>query len=75
MKLSQHWFSIGSGVYQSETGARIHIGGAILTSKGDYLSINRMDQNQEMLRCIRICGGNRRRGLMLAAEKIEDGEL
>lgn len=73
MKLKHNWKSLGGGVFESMHGVRIHLGGLIKTSDKKYYSELRSDENKIILECYKICGGNRRRGLMLAAERIREG--
>lgn len=73
MKLAGAWRSLGSGVYESLNKSRIHING-IVGIKGEDHKFEYEFQD-EFYKCLKICGGNRKRALMLAAELMERGEI
>ena len=68
------WYRIGDGVYEHTNGARIHMLLMIRLPRKDggydFLS-SRMSKNaMSIKRCIKINGGNVKRGLMAAATSM-----
>ncbi len=73
MKLAGVWKSLGSGVYESLNKTRIHINGLIGLKDGTKKF--ECDISDEFYQCLKVCGFNRKRALMLAAELMERGEI
>jgi hypothetical protein len=70
MKLKGKWRSLGCGVYQSSDSTRVHVGGLIRQSNG--IIINLLSLSENPFRYIEIMGGNRKRGIMLMSETINN---
>jgi hypothetical protein len=64
------WSHIAGSVWQHKNGTRIHTLGMVWLPDGFHYWINTWPQSVEGWRCVRICGGNMRRGLMLWAQKL-----
>lgn len=72
MKLAGAWKTLGSGVYESANKTRIHINGLIGLKDGT----KKFECDISVFYTyLKICGGNRKRALMLAAELMERGKL
>lgn len=52
------------------TGMRLHTSGLLDLNDGRLLHPNSWPESVKANRCIRICGGNRRRGLMVWALEV-----
>ena len=76
MKLAGVWKSLGSGVYESLNKTRIHTLG-LIKLKGDKRGayLNTRQFSNEYYQCLRICGCNHKRAMMLLAELMERGEV
>lgn len=58
------WVHLGGAVYEHTTGVRVHVGGLMRTPTGDTVVGTLWPESRRMDRCIRMNGGNRRRGVM-----------
>jgi hypothetical protein len=72
VKLKQNWKHLGSSVYESEQGARIHVSGSLIkTSNGEYINTTVMAGfYSKLYDYSRIMGYNKKRGLMLMVERM-----
>ncbi len=72
MKLNGKWKKLSNSIYESSNGTRIHLMGVIRCQKTIFINETHwfnLFYNYEL-----ICGGNRKRALMLMAENISDLE-
>lgn len=60
-----------TSVWDHASGIRLHIIGLVSFADGKSLWVNQWPDSAIADRCIRIAGGNRKRGLMLWALKME----
>ena len=70
------WRHIAGPVYDHETGLRIHVAGIARLHDGTLLSGTMWPEVRLLNKCIRVCGGNRKRGVMvwaLRASKTQGG--
>lgn len=58
------WSKLSNAVYQHQDGTRIHVGGLAVLPTGESVWGNSWPESKIMDRSIRMCGGNRRRGVM-----------
>lgn len=61
------WKKLNECVYEHTSGLRVHTGGTIRKLDGTFISLGNIKQARQAERFIRICGGNKKRGLMLMA--------
>lgn len=59
------WQHVGSSVYDHSSGLRIHVLGMCRLPDGKVIYGETWPESKSLDRCIRICGGNRRRGVMV----------
>ena len=64
------WKQINAAVWQHVSGTRLHVAGLCLI-RGVAHWANMWPESAAADRCIRIAGGNRKRGLMLWASRKE----
>ena len=66
------WKHVGGSVWDhAPTGVRLHVGGALCRFPGlDFVYGMLWPEGRSVNRCIRIAGGNRRRGLMIWALQV-----
>lgn len=64
------WTYKGPCVWDHVSGLRIHVYGLCVVASGYKINGRRWPESQELDRCIRIAGGNRRRGTMIWAMKL-----
>lgn len=62
------WTHVHGAVWDHESGVRLHLLGMIRSADGSFTSANEWPNCRQVNRCVRIAGGNRKRGLMLWAE-------
>lgn len=74
-KLKGDWVYLGSGIFESKYGDRIHSAGMALMASGDKFSLNRLSSLIALSECIRVTGGSKRRGLMLFTELATPSEI
>ena len=76
MRLKTEWRSVGSSVSENIFGDRIHLSGRIgIKSNQSELvksNIDAWEKIKERHFCLRVMGGNNKRGLMLMAERMRD---
>ena len=72
MKLRGKWKRLSGAVFESANGTRIHMLGLIQCQK--QINVESGKHISSFLRSMDICGGNRKRALMLIAENISDLE-
>ena len=61
------WKKLSVCVYEHTSGVRVHTGGTIRKLDGTFISLGNIKQARKAEKFIRICGGNKKRGLMLMA--------
>lgn len=61
------WKHLGGAVYEHSSGARVHTGGLVRLPGPVFYELNTWPASWEMREMIRVCGGNRKRGLMAFA--------
>ena len=61
------WKKLSVCVYEHTSGVRVHTGGTIRKLDGTFISLGNIKQARQAEKFIRICGGNKKRGLMLMA--------
>ena len=57
-------------VFEHVSGIRIHIHGMARLPTGEWIDGGRWPESKSLEHCIRICGGNRRRGVMAWTMKL-----
>lgn len=57
------------GVWDHPSGTRLHLGGCLRLLDGVFIEPFRWPESMSADHCIRIMGGNRKRGLMLWAQR------
>ena len=70
------WYHVGSACWDnSKYDVRVHVGGHCLVKlSGNFISGTVWPESRNLDRCIEICGGNRRRGVMIwAMNLVENG--
>lgn len=67
MKVAGNWKPLGSGVFERQDGARVHMLGIMLRRNGRIVPQDASAQD----RWRRVAGGSTRRGMMLWANSIE----
>lgn len=72
MKLKLNWKALGSGVYESSNGIRIHCGGLMVRTPGkSFISAYEEINRALYWKCWYIMGRNNRRAMMLFAESLQ----
>lgn len=61
------WKHIAGPVYEHTSGIRIHVFGMALLPSGVWINGRTWPEHKALDLCIRICGGTRRRGVMVWA--------
>jgi len=72
MKLKGKWKRLSGAVHESANGTRIHMLGLISCQK--LIDVESAPHLYAFFRFEDICGGNRKRALMLMAENLSDLE-
>ena len=57
-------------VYDHDSGIRVHVLGSVRLNGGRWINGKRWPESRAMYRCIWICGGNRKRGVMAYARAM-----
>lgn len=69
MKLIGNWYPLGSGVYESKNGFRVHVGGQLVRAPDKtFISVFEPCNHTLFYRFFYIMGRNRKRALMAFAE-------
>ena len=74
---SSGWYSVGGAVWDNANygGLRIHTGGyCVLPATGKFIGAD-WPESQLLDCCIEICGGSRRRGVMIWAMNLIEAGL
>lgn len=66
------WTYMESAVYDHVSGIRIHISGVVQLLDGTILDGTQWPETKSLDHCIRVCGGSRRRGVMVWALKAAE---
>ena len=61
------WKRLGPAVWEHVSGTRIQVGGMVRLPSGRHVFESRWPENKGADRAIAICGGNRKRGMMVWA--------
>jgi plasmid replication initiation protein len=65
------WRQLSGSVFEHASGVRIHIYGMCLLPDGECVYRRKRPWDRFMYQCIRIHGGNRRRGIMAWALRLQ----
>jgi hypothetical protein len=64
MRPGPGWKYLGSAVWEHTSGTRIAVGGMVRLPNMEFVSGNKWPNYADMGRCIKVNGGNRKRGIM-----------
>jgi hypothetical protein len=64
------WTNLGPAVWEHTSGTRIHVGGYCRLADGRDFSECRWPESMDAARAIAVCGGNRKRGMMVWAMNL-----
>lgn len=63
------WRHLNGPVYERNDGLRLHLSGVCRTPSGEFITGMSFEEHANITRLIAINGGNRKRGLMVWANK------